>query len=192
MLLHQVWIHVVGRAAKRGELLLLVTLDCESKVNELYFIHLINQNIVEFEVPVDDRLGMHEGHSFDDLGKHTADEVFLEAWLLAFVGLFDEVEEALAFAELHDEEYVRPGVDYLVQRHNIDMVEHCQSKDLSPQRLGRLRVLQVLFVVDFQGNNMSSPLVRRPLDRGKGPLPNLQLDREIIDLKQLPLLLIFR
>jgi len=135
---------------------------------------------------------VHEGHSFDDLGKHTADEVFLEAWLLAFVGLFDEVEEALAFAELHDEEYVRPGVDYLVQRHNIDMVEHCQSKDLSPQRLGRLRVLQVLFVVDFQGNNMSSPLVRRPLDRGKGPLPNLQLDREIIDLKQLPLLLIFR
>ena len=92
-----------------------------------------------------------------------------------------------ALAQLHDQVDVSPGVDDLVQSHDVVVSHVRQDVDLPMQGKGSRFLQEILLVVDFEGYRMLRLLMDRSLDCGKRPLADLETNGEVTKLEKLTL-----
>lgn len=91
-------------------------------------MRVINEHVVQLQVSMNYRQGMHIRHRAHNLSKYWG---CLRLWdPRVWLPLFDEVVERLAQAQLHDQMHVRPRVDDFVEPHDILVVDGGQHVDL--------------------------------------------------------------
>jgi len=85
-----------------------------SKIANLYIALGREQNVVQFDVPVEHALAVHVHQPLDELAEHMLRQILLELPSSAHVG-----EQVTTAADLHDVNRVRVGVEALIKAHDI-------------------------------------------------------------------------
>ena len=135
LLLDEVWVHIMRRAAEKAQLFLLLALAREAEIDQFYLVGAIDEYVVELEVSMDDIFAVHVGDCLAQLLEDRLCPLFRQSSALLLLSLLDHVVEALAFAKFHHEVDMCSRVDDLVQADNIRVVNHGKYKDLPMQSL---------------------------------------------------------
>lgn len=132
---HQVRVHVVRRATEERELFISVTFCGESKINYLYTIAAIHQDVVELEVTMNHATAVHVVDGRENLREDSPTLGLFHASNCLLLRFLDRVIETFAFAKLHNEMHMRARVNHFVQLTDVLMVNHGENEDLSVKRI---------------------------------------------------------
>ena len=119
----------------------------DAKIGNFNQAFAVKENIVQFDVPMQDRLRVNVADAFDDLLKKD-----LGKRLLALFTLPHEVEKITARAQLHDQHDVTLSLECLVQLHHGGMSQSKQDSHLVHNLHPLLVVSQVLLINRFNSD----------------------------------------
>ena len=93
--------------------------------------------------------------------------------------------KVLAVAELHDQMDMGPGVNDLIQAHDVLMLQVGQNVYLSMHSYRSLLVIKVFLLIDFKSYRVAGRAMDAPFDGGEGSRTNLKTHHKVIGLEEL-------
>jgi len=141
------WRNIVRRPAESLCLCTLFEHLSEAKVSQAEITILIHENVLGFEIPVDDLLAVEMADSHDHLHRVEADDVLLEAVVFTEMG-----EKFTSADESHHKEDFGLGLEYVFHADEEGMISHLQDILLK---------LRSLYLIIIQNSVFSQRLHRK-------------------------------
>jgi len=180
LFLHDFRGHVRRGPAEDLQTTVLGSANTEAEVDKLYVIPLINNNVLELEVPVADVLVVK---CADGLAELSEEDPGLLLGQNPFGALkFDVLVQADAGDEFLNQIDVLPGLEVIIEFHDVRVVDlqALHAGDLSLHGLPLGGVIQFVLGIDFDGHFLLRLLVLGQLHIGIGPGTEVSDDEEIV------------
>ena len=162
---HNLRSNVSGCSALLEENLIVNDFAGDTEVCDLYVTVAIKQDVVQFNVSVDDPVVVQVCNALHDLLEHEFGVLLAELPALA-----DVIEEVAARAELHNNQMVLISIEGLEELHNVGVAQHLEDADLITHLLLTALVLHELHVDGLDGDKTAGKPMKTQVHTAEGSL----------------------